>query len=175
MALPSDSVNCKKNCDSVTVTTRIFYNSKCQKENVKALFSRGNKRRLLTQGRQVITHAPHIHRTSCVPNNRDRGYGVTVSPLPPMLVMTMIPLTKLSTRSCQINPQVMVFPPKYTHGSPRLNLTLNWGHLAGGHMKEVSLAIDRCDIDSIHEPISTKNSVVGGNTITHENQKCDNT
>ena len=49
VALPRDSVNCKHNCDNVTVTTRIFYN--CQKENVKALFSRGNKRRLLIHGR----------------------------------------------------------------------------------------------------------------------------
>ena len=111
VALPSENVTCKNNRDSVTVV----YNSKCQKENDKALFSRGNKRRLLTQGRQVKTHVPHIHRASCVPNNTDRGYGVTVSTQPPMLVMSMIFLKKWFTRSCQANQQLKVLTLKYTH------------------------------------------------------------
>ena len=49
------------------------------------------------------------------------------------------------------------------------------GHLAGGHIDEVSPAMDRCDIDPIHEPISMKNSVEGVNVNTHENQECNNT
>ena len=42
-------------------------------------------------------------------------------------------------------------------------------------MKEVSLAMDRCDIDPTHESISIKNSVEGMNINTHENQECNNT
>ena len=49
------------------------------------------------------------------------------------------------------------------------------GHLAGCHIKEVSPAIDSCDVDFVHEPSSFKKSVADGNTITHENQEYDDT
>ena len=118
VALPSDSVYCKKNHDNVTVTTRVFYDSNCQKENVKALFSRGNKRCILKNGRQVKTHAPQIHKTSCAPNSRDSGYGLTVLSQHLMLVMSMILFTKLSTRLCQVNCQVNLFSSSTTTGLP---------------------------------------------------------
>ena len=48
-------------------------------------------------------------------------------------------------------------------------------HLVEGHVKKVTLAIDSCDVDFVHEPSLSKSSVVGGNTITHENQEYDDT
>ena len=173
---PSDSVNGKNNCDNVTVTTRVFYNSKCQKENVKALFSRGNKRRLLTQGREVKTHVPRSHRTSCVPNNSDRSYGVTVSHhLPHVSDDNDTPHKIVHQVVSNKSTDVVTCPQVHQRVSQvELDSKLG-GHLTGGHMKEVSLARHRCDINSIHEPSSSRNSVVGGNTVTHENHKCDNT
>ena len=44
-----------------------------------------------------------------------------------------------------------------------------------GQVKKVTPVIGSCDVDSVHEPSLSKSSVVGGNTITHENQEYDNT
>ena len=83
VALPGGSVsgNCKSKRDSVTVTTRVFYNSKCQRENVNALFSRGNKRRILKQG--TLIKSPLTHKRSGTINDKDRDHGMTVLSQPP--------------------------------------------------------------------------------------------
>ena len=176
VALPSDNVTCKNNRDRVTVVTRVFYNSKCQKENVKALFSRGNKKRLLTQGRQVKTHVPHSHRTSGVPNISDRAHGVTVSTQPPQV-------SDVNDTSQKLVHQVMSSKPTGEGADPQVfplisHVELNsksGDHLPEGHVKKVTPAIGSCDVDSVHEPSVSNSSVIGGDTITHENQEYEDT
>ena len=178
VALPGGSVsgNCKRKRDSVTVTTRVFYNSKCQTENVKALFSRGNKRRILRQGTLIKSHTPFTHKTSGAINGKGRNHGMTVLSQPPLVTVVDASVQKAVQQiTSSKSPGEPVYPQKHHLVSQVKQDSQLGGLSAGGPIKQVAPAIEKCDNGITHEPSAINNSVEGVNVNTQENQESNNT
>ena len=111
-----------------------------------------------------------------VPLIIDSGYGVTVISHPPHV-------SDVNDTAHKVVHQVMSSKPSGELVCPQVHPLASQveydpelgGFVAGGHTKEVSPAMGRCDIDTIHEPFAIENSVEGVNINTHENQECNNT